>query len=63
MNKKNRPTWILSDKTYPASRFVMTDDGLRPDLGPENGQKIEHHIISSVECVFEEERGANTPEP
>lgn len=64
-------------KDLPIGRFVMTDEGLRPDFGPENGPEIAHHIrtvrdlngaigsLASVACVFEEEHGADneSPEP
>jgi hypothetical protein len=64
-------------KDLPIGRFIMTDEGLRPDFGPENGPGIAHHIrtvrdlngaigsLASVACVFEDEHGADneTPEP
>jgi GNAT superfamily N-acetyltransferase len=64
-------------RDLPVGRFVMTEQGLRPDFGPENGPEIEHHIrivrdlngaigsLTSVTCVFEEEHGSDneSPEP
>ena len=64
-------------RDLPVGRFIMTEDGLRPDFGLENGPEIAHHIrtvrdlngvigsLASVACVFEEEHGADneSPEP
>lgn len=58
----------VGGRDLPIGRFIMTDEGLRPDFGPENGPEIAHHIrtvrdlngaigsLASVACVFEEER-------
>jgi hypothetical protein len=58
-------------KDIPIGRFIMTDAGLRPDFGQENGPEIAHHIrnvrdlngaigsLASVACVFEEESKEN----
>lgn len=56
------------ERDLPVGRFIMTEDGLRPDFGLENGPAIEHHIrtvrdlngaigsLASVACAFEEAR-------
>jgi hypothetical protein len=55
----------VGERDRPIGRFIMTDEGLRPDFGPENGPTIEHHIrtvrdlneaigsLTSVACVFQ----------
>ena len=69
----------VGGRDLPIGRFIMTDEGLRPDFGPENGPAIEHHIrtvrdlngaigsLASVACVFEDEvsrsASAEGPEP
>ena len=63
----------VGGRDLPIGRFVMTEEGLRPDFGPENGPPIEHHIrtvrdlngaigsLASVACVFEEEVSRSAP--
>jgi hypothetical protein len=69
----------VGGRDLPIGRFTMTDAGLRPDFGPENGPAIEHHIrtvrdlngairsLASVACVFDDEvrrpREQDGPEP
>jgi len=69
----------VGGRDLPIGRFIMTDEGLRPDFGSENGPAIEHHIrtvrdlngaigsLASVACVFDDEVRRHTeqdgPEP
>jgi hypothetical protein len=62
-------------KDLPIGRFIMTDEGLRPDFGPENGPEIAHHIrtvrdlngaigsLASVACVFNEHYDSDQDDP
>lgn len=61
----------VGGRDLPIGRFLMTDEGLRPDFGPGNGPEIAYQIrivrdlngaigsLASVACVFEEEQKRN----
>ncbi|MCA9772702.1 MAG: hypothetical protein KC466_09870 [Myxococcales bacterium] len=58
----------VGGRDLPIGRFLMTEEGLRPDFGPGNGPEVAYQIrtvrdlngaigsLASVACVFEEER-------